>query len=1205
MMAKVLLRLILISMVLTPIAFADTDVIQGVEPERFVFWKVLVDALHQMQQIKWTPFSALPSAANYPDGVIIYVTGYGWYENISSTSWTPWPKINYGLSYTGDGVLNVWTPTVTPTFTQTPTPTQTPTASNTPTPIVFPTERYQYDEKVILVGPGNDFVIDHGFGTKAIDVSVLVTSTNQILPFSDIEHVNDNQLIVHFAAAIAEDEYTVIIRNYTAYSDYFGDGASLTNTVDSTYAHNDVLAMLHDSGNLLDAADIKILNTTQYSVTTLSPLGVNAGRLGFYLADATATITSPTDNYVFSDNLHTINKFCMARQTTGDLSLFAPEYEVIDEDTSRITFASPQNNLVIMVSRIEDPVRFISGSGEVYTSYNRAKGEVVVYQKTNTPTPTFTETPTPTITPTATPSRTFPPDPTIVATPPLYVTPQNWGYNLVQSGGTNVRSHTVIIAATNSVNADADYTCTGDDLASIMAQAMDDVKDAEMGHIRLLDGHYSAEAVISVTYSNIAISGDGMDVTVIRRNFSNIANEGVITVQPGAAGTYDSFELSGVTIDGASGTVSVDTDDDGLLLTSVDNVRISNVRITNCYGTGLHWSGSTTDSSHRTVENCVVDTCNQYGYLDEGDNISYANCTGDGNAIANWKGGTTPENLQFANCLSINSQSNGYEYLTGDNLVFNGCIARNNDGIGFTVADAQLNGCVAEGNGGAGMTLRGACAVNDGRSANNTGDGISVIQGANNTVKGVDISDNGSEGFYSAVANARPNVIDCDITGNLVGIFLSNPATGTIKLNRIYENDQEGITIGNGAVPYPGRLEIANNRIWSNGWEELEINNITQVQVDDNLFEDNNITYDAIELIGSTRQSDVFLKGNIVRGNHLSPLYSLGASQTTAPTVWVNIGSDGLIYDERWEGNNLNLDGESKIDTAILGQATAEIFFATQAVYASHLLYAPTMLSASATTDQATANTTLHVGGGTHQYGINLVGGRMYLEPSSQLYSFGQTYTDGGTPFWYGVNSDGDAILSRNTGAEKMRIEKAGDVKIATGVKLLVGTHVHSGTEYNITSAQGDGGIIADSYTQYSQAFVNGERYKDVYDIDTNEQVADIVPLAKPKLRKWKRTKDFGKPKLEDFTDYMGALDEIITAQEQFNEAMQRWNVRNARPDWNEWHYGFIVEECPQFTSDLGAGIDLMKVVVDLWQEKEVLQTRLDAIEARLDSGGL
>lgn len=222
------------------------------------------------------------------------------------------------------------------------------------------------------------------------------------------------------------------------------------------------------------------------------------------------------------------------------------------------------------------------------------------------------------------------------------------------------------------------------------------------GTVLVRAGTYSLSTVLTL-YDNITLRGEG-PATVLKlaaaANIEMVKNE-----HQGGGGTNTNIEIRDLKLDGGTGSAS---DKHGVSFTNASSCRFVNLLVSDVTEDGIYMS----TCSDMDVIGCQVNDCGRngiaYGGAAVGTGVRVLGCTLDGNTHAGIDLEPVQESL-IANCIARNAPTSadigagivvvGEEadpYRRGN--VVNGCIAIDNDGVGFRFDHCQgvlITGCVS------------------------------------------------------------------------------------------------------------------------------------------------------------------------------------------------------------------------------------------------------------------------------------------------------------------------------------------------------------------------------------------------------------------------------------------------------------------------------------------------------------------------------
>ncbi len=410
---------------------------------------------------------------------------------------------------------------------------------------------------------------------------------------------------------------------------------------------------------------------------------------------------------------------------------------------------------------------------------------------------------------------------------------EDWLEHCVGGGTGALRFHTLVVAASNSLDLDPthyDFLCTGSNDHRTINAALAALPAA--GEVILMEGTYNVQTTEAVAiepplgHNGVTLAGQGRG-TIIRKSAGQHFSQDIISSPTSGAG----FEIRDLLIDGADSvaqgelcngiTLTAPTTLDVTNGSSISNIYFVNINeycvvlrgnvvnfaLSNLvFGTGCVSGINTIDAvgnapRHGTISDIIGD-----GYTGDGlvlDAVGggwtdIVNCDFQGGQRAVLVRGT-PTDLHFAN-VSGNSQSIIAFDIAGSNptrLTFVKCTATNCAGNGFelnSLNDSGLTACVATNNGGHGFLMEssgGASTFNDSslvgcKATDNAGDGFLWSGALSGTLNYNQMQQcmarrNGSFGCQLAGGSVVGTlVVNNDFhTGGTAGSF-SDTATGSV-----------------------------------------------------------------------------------------------------------------------------------------------------------------------------------------------------------------------------------------------------------------------------------------------------------------------------------------------------------------------------------------------------------------------------------------
>lgn len=465
------------------------------------------------------------------------------------------------------------------------------------------------------------------------------------------------------------------------------------------------------------------------------------------------------------------------------------------------------------------------------------------------------------------------------------------------SGGP--RGRTYVLGANDSrdtTGADAVADGVNDELDFITA--FDVLSSAGGGTLLLLDGTFVAQNVISVTYDNIFMQGQGPKATTIQRNFNNAGsgNTGMLRITnsfgtnithggifgigfDGNNSTYSSADNDLIEVVGINDTLTIDTNysirncsfinssNHGLSHESGAYIRITNCVFFNNWDHGLIFVSSVNNVG--VTANNIISVSNSVGVSINGvraraSNIYTAENITDGLTVG------TQDSI-IGNIITLNNGDEGLEGLFEDRNVFHNIIADNNTGNGFEIdGDNQsLLSCVA---------------------INNTGDGFFVNSGIENILDSCVANNNGGDGIQ-LTGSRDTQINNCDLhdnTGN--GIFTRSAVDGMkITGNKIWENGEDGIFMDDAIGGW-----VHNNVIQNNTTRQIYLENGNDIYVFGNFLEGSNVSNPLIEVDEAFGTADFNLfSNNTFHGTYSKEIFRDTGSNEFDATEWLNISDNG------------------------------------------------------------------------------------------------------------------------------------------------------------------------------------------------------------------------------------------------------------------------------------------------------------------------
>lgn len=294
-----------------------------------------------------------------------------------------------------------------------------------------------------------------------------------------------------------------------------------------------------------------------------------------------------------------------------------------------------------------------------------------------------------------------------------------------------VRAATLTVAASDSLNDDADYICDGTN-DNVEIQNAIDALPATGGEVRLLDGTYNIEASL-VLDSYQTLRGCGRNTILT----TTTAGVDIITATGGAGTEKVGILIADLCIDGNAGGV---TSGEGIFWTYVDYSKITNVWSLDTGGTGIYLI--TCDFNEIIGNMCLS------------------------NPSVGIELNTSSNNIIAENTCQGNSPTGMYVYNNSDNNIVSGNTCQGNTGYGIDL-DTSNNGNVksniCQGNTSTGIYIYyfNNSIVSGNICRGNSAAGILSDNSDNNVISGNVCQGNGTHGFYIFTTNN--NVISGNI----------------------------------------------------------------------------------------------------------------------------------------------------------------------------------------------------------------------------------------------------------------------------------------------------------------------------------------------------------------------------------------------------------------------------------------------------------
>lgn len=429
------------------------------------------------------------------------------------------------------------------------------------------------------------------------------------------------------------------------------------------------------------------------------------------------------------------------------------------------------------------------------------------------------------------------------------------------------RSHTIVIAATDSkADTNYDYKSDGTNLHTLFYAACADLNNVGGGVIRFTEGTFQADAILSVTYSNIAIDGAGPGRTILRRGYTSGSNNGIISfgLTTGYVATNEvtNNSLSNMTIIGEK-TVYVAATDLGVYLSRTRYCKLYNIEILRTKGNAIYGfhdggGGAANDDAYTEVNSVTIRDGDAAGlYWLYADFCVFSNIIVSG-CSTGFNLENTIEFCNVMNCITSGNSVNGFYCPGGTNVAFSNCISTGDTNYGFTFGGGNnsLSGCLIVSSG-QGMFMTGyGHNITNTIFKDNTGSGLLSQDGATYDVQvtGNYFFNNVQHGLY-----IKPNDYNWVVEGNhfyqnnLDNIFIGSGADNvTITNNTIRDATQEGIDV-DGVT----NLRVLNNRFEANDLDEINLSGTTDAIIKGNVFEDTSGTYDGIDIAGANVTADI------------------------------------------------------------------------------------------------------------------------------------------------------------------------------------------------------------------------------------------------------------------------------------------------------------------------------------------------------------
>ena len=401
------------------------------------------------------------------------------------------------------------------------------------------------------------------------------------------------------------------------------------------------------------------------------------------------------------------------------------------------------------------------------------------------------------------------------------------------AGGKSYRGNTIIIAAANSIDpASADFICSGTHDQQQFAAAFDVLK-VTGGTVLLLDGGYVPSRVISVTYDNITIKGQGTRATTIHRGFTSLSSrEGVINV-----GDRSGFTLMNLAIDGHRINYP-GAFNDGLVIDQAFKDHVENVEIYNCGLAGLFVKRTGPDQETYTsiINLNLHDNTGSGLELEAGDGTKITGCYFHNNSANGFKSNNAADRITISDCEAYDNGVDGFR-MFGTLWAVNGCVSASNTVYGFSTSleDSVVGDCVARVNLSHGF----------------------YVQGASNQYNNLLSSDNFSAGIALKNSAKKIGITGGRFSGNDRGYGTEGLNADVLISGNIFrKNDQEGVRINTSSFH-----TVIGNTFELNGTTGISVTNSSDCYLLSNMFFDN----DGYEISIELASTDLYITGNIIQ----------------------------------------------------------------------------------------------------------------------------------------------------------------------------------------------------------------------------------------------------------------------------------------------------------------------------------------------------